>query len=121
MEIDLTGAEDHNQQTFVTGSLCGTGFKGQALQDDLFRAFGPNTVYEETRKQSASPKQGPWTNHCVKVMVAKREEGDKPAADANSKDPDGLCKAVALAGLLGGRGTGYDDEVVQCVETCQVR
>ena len=54
-------------------------------------------------------------------MVAKREEGDKPAADANSKDPDGLCKAVALAGLLGGRGTGYDDEVVQCVETCQVR
>ncbi len=97
------------------------GFDGEKLQDDLFKAFGPGTINEDVRKQNGHPKQGPWTNQCVKMMIANKEEGVTPAATGGSKDPDGLSKAIILAGLLGGCGSCYDDKVIQCVETCQVR
>ena len=97
-----------------------TGFDAGSLQDALYKAFGPGTIYEEARKQSDTPKQGPWTNHCLRTLISNREENVSPAEDTNSMDPDGLTKAVVLAGLLGGCGKNYDDMVVQCVETCQV-
>ena len=97
------------------------GFDAGKLQDALFKTFGPGSIYEDVRKQSANPKQGPWTNICLKIMIANREENVSPAGDKNSKDPDGLSKAVVLAGLLGGCGQNYDNQVEQCVETCQVR
>lgn len=101
--------------------LVSLGFNGQKLQDDLFKAFGPGTIYEEARNQTSKPRQGPWTNHCVVTMLTNKSSGVSPAGDKDSKDPDGLCKAIVLAGLLGGCGKCYDDEVSQCVETCQVR
>ena len=99
--------------------LLTTGFDAGKLGDTLFEFFGPGTVYEKARQQSGSPIQGPWTNHCLKIMIANRENGVTPAGDKNSKDPDGLCKAVALVGLL----TDVDnitDKVPDCVQTAQV-
>ena len=77
-------------------------------------------MYENARTQSGSPVKGPWTNHCIKIMVANRENGVTPAADKNSKDPDGLCKAVALAGLLGAKEGTMVESVRECVRTAQV-
>lgn len=99
--------------------MCVAGFDAGKLGDTLFQFFGPGTVYEKARQQSGSPIQGPWTNHCLKIMIANRENGVTPAGDKNSKDPDGTCKAVALVGLL----TDVDsimDKVTDCVKTAQV-
>lgn len=97
------------------------GFDAKHLGDAIFKFFGPDTEYEHARTQSGSPVKGPWTNHCVKIMIANRENGMEPAAEKNSKDPDGLCKAVALAGLLGPDGKGaLLERVRECVQTVQL-
>lgn len=77
-------------------------------------------MYEQARTQSGSPIKGPWTNLCLKIMVANRENGVEPAADKKSKDPDGFCKTVALAGLLGSEEGALLDNVRECVQTVQV-
>lgn len=91
------------------------------MGDALFEFFGPGTVYEDARMQSGKPVKGPWTNHCVKIMIANRENEVTPAGEKNSKDPDGFCKTVALAGLLGEVENGLDVKVCECVKTVQVR
>ena len=55
------------------------------MADTLFKFFGPNTIYEDARKQTTKPIQGPWTNHNLKTFIANRENGVEPAADADSK------------------------------------
>ena len=98
-----------------------TGFVGSQLADALFAHFGPGTIYEKARTGGGSPIKGPWTNHCLKIFIAKRENGDKPEGDANSKDPDGLCKAVGVTALFAGKGTDViKEKVKECVVTCQV-
>jgi hypothetical protein len=87
------------------------------LGDALFKEFGPGTVYEDARTQSNKPVQGPWTNHCLKIMIANRENGEVPGAEKNTKDPDGFCKTVALGGL---NGSTPLDSVKECVRTVQV-
>ena len=47
-------------------------------------------------------------------MIANRENGDTPEADAGSKDPDGLCKSIALV-------QQPDASVQPCVNTTQVQ
>ena len=61
------------------------GFKEDKMADALYKFFGPNTIYEDARKQTARPKQGPWTNHNLNIFLTNRENGDKPEADAGSK------------------------------------
>ena len=95
------------------------GFDTNLLADALFKHFGPGTIYEDARQQSGSPVKGPWTNHCLKIMIANRENGQSPEGDPKSQDPDGLCKAIALVCLLGGTGD-YSDKVEGCVQTAQV-
>lgn len=79
------------------------GFDEVKQADAIFKTFGPNTIYEEARKQSSHPIKGPWTNKSVKIFLANREEGDKPEADPGSKDPDGLIKSIAVIALLYGK------------------
>ena len=55
------------------------------MGDTIFKFFGPNTIYEDARKQTTRPIQGPWTNHNLKTFIANREKGVEPAADAESK------------------------------------
>ncbi len=95
------------------------GFDEQKLSDAIFKHYGPGTIFEAARNQSGSPIKGPWTNHCVKIMVANREAGKKPAGDTGSKDPDGLCKSIAVAALFSGT-PNLKDGVEKCVNTCQV-
>jgi hypothetical protein len=98
------------------------GFDAEKVGDALFKFFGPGTPYEDARKQTGSPVKGPWTNHCLKDMIANREKGLKPGAESQTKDPDGLCKVIALAGLV----KESEDEssvrarVTKCVNTVQV-
>ena len=54
------------------------------------------------------------------MFLANREKGAKPEADPSSADPDGLCKAIVVVGLLSGK-PGLLDAVEQCVKTTQVR
>lgn len=96
-----------------------SGFDDSKLADAIFAHFGPGTVYEKVRTQSESPKKGPWTNHCIKIFIANRENEDKPEADSSSKDPDGTTKAVAVTALLAGKD-GLMDQVKKCVNTAQV-
>lgn len=93
--------------------ILNSGFDAKKYADAIFAYFGPGTVYEKARQQSGTPKQGPWTNHALKIMIANRENGDTPEADANSKDPDGLCKAIALV-------RQPDGNIKPCVNTTQV-
>lgn len=76
-------------------------------------------MYEKARTSGGQPVKGPWTNHCVKIFVANRENEDKPEGDPNGKDPDGLCKAVAVTALLAGKD-GLMEKVKECVNTVQV-
>lgn len=76
-------------------------------------------MYEEARKMTGSPIKGPWTNHNIKIFIAKREKGESPAADPSSADPDGLCKAIVVVGLLSGKPELLD-AVEKCVKTTQV-
>ena len=99
--------------------LCSTGFDADKLADAIFTHFGPGTVYEDARKQTSKPINGPWTNHNIKIFLANREKGASPAADQSSKDPDGLCKAVVVIGLLSGKPELLD-AVEKCVKTTQV-
>ena len=98
------------------------GFDSKKLANSIFDFFGPGTEYERVRLQTESPKKGPWTNHCIKIMVAKRENGDSPAVDEKGQDPDGFCKTVALASLLNNTAEAYSlkDKVEACVKTVQV-
>lgn len=100
--------------------LCSTGFDADKLADAIFTHFGPGTVYEDARKQTSKPINGPWTNHNIKIFLANREKGASPAADTSSKDPDGLCKAIVVIGLLSGKPELLD-AVEKCVKTTQVR
>lgn len=68
--------------------------------------------------QSQTPKKGPWTNHCIRILIANRENGDSPAADTKTVDPDGLCKAIALVGQ--GKLESFEATIKACVNTCQV-
>lgn len=68
-------------------------------------------MYEKARQQSGTPKQGPWTNHALKIFIANRENEDTPEADPKSEDPDGLCKAIALV---------RQGDIKACVNTTQV-
>lgn len=95
------------------------GFDDGKLADAIFKMFGPGTVYEEARKQTSKPINGPWTNHNIKTFLAKREEGETPAGDTGSKDPDGLCKAIIVIALLSGK-PGMLEAVEKCVKTTQV-
>ncbi len=95
------------------------GFDASKLADAIFATFGPGTVYEKARTEGGSPLKGPWTNHCIKIFVANRENGDKPEGDPNGKDPDGFCKAVAVTALLAGKDN-LAAKVTECVNTCQV-
>lgn len=97
-----------------------TGFDAGKLSDALFKEFGPDTPYENARTQSGSPINGPWTNHNLKIFIANREAETKPAADPTSADPDGLCKAIIVVALLGGKD-GLLDSVRDCVKSTQVR
>ena len=99
--------------------LCSIGFDADKLADAIFTHFGPGTVYEDARKQTSKPINGPWTNHNIKIFLANREKGASPAADSSSKDPDGLCKAVVVIGLLSGKPELLD-AVEKCVKTTQV-
>lgn len=92
---------------------------GKTLADALFKFFGPGTEYEKARTQSKYPLNGPYTNHCIKILVANRENETEPAADPSSKDPDGLCKAVAVIALLSGKES-LVKAVKACVNTAQV-
>lgn len=56
----------------------------------------------------------------MKIMIANRENGVSPAGDKNSKDPDGLSKAVAVVGAMSGSAE-LKDQVQKCVNTAQVR
>ena len=96
-----------------------TGFDDAKLADAILKHFGPGTAYESARKQTKKPVDGPWTNHNIKIFLAKREEGDTPAGDTGSKDPDGLCKAVIVISLLSGKPEMLE-AVKKCVETTQV-
>ena len=101
-------------------SLCPPlGFDAAKQADRLYKHFGPGTPFEATRKQSASPKQGCWTNHNLKTFIAKREEGDKEQSDTGSKDPDGLVKAIAVVAMHQGQ-PDLLDKVEQCVRVTQV-
>ena len=96
-----------------------TGFDADKLADAIFTHFGPGTVYEDARKQTSKPIKGPWTNHNIKIFLANREKGASPAADPSSSDPDGLCKAIVVIGLLSGKPELLD-AVEKCVKTTQV-
>ena len=63
--------------------------------------------------------KGPWTNHNIKIFLANREKGHTPAADPSGSDPDGLCKAIVVIGLLSGKPELLD-AVENCVKTTQV-
>ena len=99
--------------------LFSTGFDADKLADAIFTHFGPGTVYEDARKQTSKPINGPWTNHNIKIFLANREKGASPAADPSGKDPDGLCKAIVVIGLLSGKPELLD-AVEKCVKTTQV-
>ena len=103
----------------LTLKNCYAGFDDKKLADAFFEYFGPGTIYENARTQTGKPVKGPWTNHCMKIFIAKRENGEKPEADANSKDPDGLCKAVPVIALHSGKDS-LSKEVTKCVQTIQV-
>ena len=77
-------------------------------------------MYEDARTQSGTPIKGPWTNHSLKIFIANREAGTKPEADANSVDPDGLCKSIVVVSLLSGKDSLLE-AVKECVKTTQVR
>ena len=96
------------------------GFNAGKLADALFKEFGPGTEYEAARNQSGYPIKGPWTNHSLKIFIANREAGTKPAADPTSGDPDGLCKSTVVVSLLSGKD-GLLEAVKECVKTTQVR
>ena len=89
------------------------------MADRFFKHFGDGTIYDAARRQSAKPVKGPWTNHSIKIFLAKREEGEKPESDTNSKDPDGLVKAIGIVGMYHGRQEMLD-RVKECVEITQV-
>ena len=87
--------------------------------DRLYNHFGPGTPFEATRKQTASPKQGCWTNHNLKTFMAKREEKEADQSDTGSKDPDGLVKAIAVLAMYHGR-ENMMEQVEACVRVTQV-
>ena len=95
------------------------GFDAAKQADALYKEFGPGTIYEKVRQQSGQPKDGPWTNHSIKIFIANREEGRKPEADPTSKDPDGLCKSVVVIGQYSGQSNVLD-KVAECVGVTQV-
>ena len=95
------------------------GFDASKLADAIFTHFGPGTPYEDARKSTERPVKGPWTNHNIKIFLANREKGATPAADPSSADPDGLCKAIVVIGLLSGKPELLD-AVEGCVKTTQV-
>ena len=68
---------------------------------------------------TGKPINGPWTNHCLKIFIANRENGTTPEGDNGSKDPDGLCKAIGVVGLLSGKDS-LIDSVGQCIKVAQV-
>lgn len=94
------------------------GFDAAKQADAVYKEFGPGTIYEKVRQQSGQPKNGPWTNHSLKIFIANREEGRKPDADTTSQDPDGLCKAVVVIALFSGKGDLLN-KVAECVATTQ--
>ena len=96
------------------------GFNRAKQADRLYKHFGPGTPYEATRQQTSSPKQGCWTNHNLKIFLAKREEGEDEEADSGSKDPDGLVKAIAVVAMYHGREE-MERYVEECVRITQVR
>ena len=89
------------------------------MADAIFKHFGPGTIFEQARLSTEKPVKGPWTNHNIKIFLANREKGATPAADPSSADPDGLCKAVVVVGLLSGKAELLDT-VEKCVKTTQV-
>ena len=95
------------------------GFDAAKQADALYKEFGPGTIYEKVRQQSGQPKDGPWTNHNLKIFIANREEDRKPEADPTSQDPDGLCKSVVVISQFSGQGNVLD-KVAECVGITQV-
>ena len=100
--------------------LSSPGFNAAKQADRLFKHFGPGTPFEETRKQKASPVQGTWTNHNIKIFLAKREEGEQVQSDSGSKDPDGLVKTISIMAMYHGKPELLA-KVEECVTVTQVR
>ena len=95
------------------------GFDASKLADALFKHFGPGTVYEKARKEKDYPINGPYTNHSLKTFIGNREKGKTPEGNEENKDPDGLCKAIAVVGLLSGKKS-LIESVTKCTKTLQV-
>ena len=89
------------------------------MADRIFKYFGEGTAFAAVRKQTDSPKNGPWTNHNIKIFLAKHEEEEKPASDSGSKDPDGLVKCIGIVGRYHGN-EALLDKVEECVRVTQV-
>lgn len=100
-------------QVTMEGLVQDNGFDAAKQADRLYKHFGPGTSFEETRKQKESPVKGCWTNHSLKIFMAKREEEEADQTDAGSKDPDGLLKAIAIVAMYHGR-----PELLAKVEEC---
>lgn len=111
----LSHRPTHNTPLYST-----IGFVAVKQADRFYKHFGPGTHFESTRTQSGSPKQGCWTNHNLKIFLAKREdEGEEDHADTGSKDPDGLVKAIGVAAMYHGRPDMLE-KVGECVRITQV-
>ena len=96
-----------------------SGFDTARQADRFFKTFGPGSAFEAVRKQTSSPKQGCWTNSNIKIFLAKREEGEEEQTDTNSKDPDGLVRAIGVVGMYHGH-SDMEKMVEYCVRVTQV-
>lgn len=119
--IDTGSYSTYGDQVYVAlkNVVENKGFDDKKLADAIFKHFGPGTPYENARQQTTKPLKGPWTNHNIKIFLAKRENGEEPDGDTGSKDPDGLCKAVPIIALLSGKPEVFEN-VVKCINTTQL-
>jgi len=90
---------------FINVFMWLSGFNGDALKEEVYKAFGPNSPYEKVQT-GQYPLDGPYKSGAVKNFLKNYVAGDPTGANGNN-DGEGLCATIPLIAAM------YDSQDVK--------